>query len=93
MKITLNIYNKNYSVESDDDSTDVHTMAEHFKGLLVSAGYHPCNVDSIINTDYQWFTDEEIAENLQGHKNRREEDIKQAMKQIRESIPKDETPF
>lgn len=69
MKLSLTLHNKTYSVESDGsfDATDVYELAEQFKGLLVSAGFHPSNVDSIFNLDYQWFTDGEIADNLQGH--------------------------
>ncbi len=37
------------------------------KGLLVSMGYHPSNVDEIFNTEYKWFTQEERDENRQGH--------------------------
>ena len=69
MKLSLTLHNKTYSVESDDgyDGSDVYELAEQFKGLLVNAGFHPSNVDSIFNLDYQWFTDEENAGNLQGH--------------------------
>ena len=69
MKLSLTLHDKTYSVESDDsfDGTDVYELAEQFKGLLVSAGFHPSNVDSIFNIDYAWFTDEERADNLQGH--------------------------
>ena len=69
MKLSLTIHNKTYSVESDDsfDGSDVYEIAEQFKGLLVSAGFHPSNVDSIFNLDYQWFTDEENEGNMQGH--------------------------
>ena len=42
-------------------------MADSFKGLLVSMGYHPSNVDELFNTEYKWFTQEEIDENRQGH--------------------------
>lgn len=66
MKIVVTNYNKTYSVEVDDDM-DVESMADIFKGLLVSMGYHPCNVDELINTEYKWFTEEEISENRQGH--------------------------
>ena len=66
MKITITNYNKTYSVEVDDDM-DVESMADVFKGLLVSMGYHPCNVDELINTEYKWFTQEEIDDNRQGH--------------------------
>ena len=69
MKLSLTIHNKTYSVESDDsfDGSDVYELAEQFKGLLVSAGFHPSNVDSIFDLDYQWFTDEENEGNMQGH--------------------------
>ena len=69
MKLSLTLHNKTYSVESDDsfDGTDVYDLAEQFKGLLVNAGFHPSNVDSIFDLDYQWFTEEENANNMQGH--------------------------
>ena len=69
MKLSLTLHGKTYSVESDDafDGTDVCELAEQFKGLLVNAGFHPSNVDSIFDLDYQWFTDEENANNMQGH--------------------------
>ena len=69
MKLSLTIHGKTYSVESDDafDGTDVYELAEQFKGLLVNAGFHPSNVDDIFNLDYQWFTEKELEENLQGH--------------------------
>ena len=38
-----------------------------FKGLMVSMGYHPSNVDELINSEYKWFTQEEINDNRQGH--------------------------
>lgn len=69
MKISLTLHNKTYSIESDEgyDHGDVYELAEQFKGLLVNAGFHPSNVDSIFNLDYQWFTDEENEGNMQGH--------------------------
>lgn len=66
MKIVVTNYNKTYSVEVDDDM-DVESMADIFKGLLVSMGYHPCNVDELFNTEYPWFTQAEIDNNRQGH--------------------------
>jgi len=66
MKITITNYNKTYSVETDEDM-DVESMADVFKSLLVSMGYHPCNVDELFNTEYKWFTQEEIDSNRQGH--------------------------
>ena len=69
MKLSLTLHGKTYSVESEEsfDGSNVYDLAEQFKGLLVSAGFHPSNVDSIFNLDYQWFTDEENANNMQGH--------------------------
>ena len=69
MKLSLTLHGKTYSIESDEgyDGTDVYDLAEQFKGLLVNAGFHPSNVDSIFNLDYQWFTDEENEGNMQGH--------------------------
>lgn len=69
MKLSLTLHNKTYSVESDEgyDHGDVYELAEQFKGLLVNAGFHPSNVDSIFSLDYQWFTDEENQGNTQGH--------------------------
>jgi hypothetical protein len=66
VKITINNYNKTYSAEVDDDM-DVESIADIFKGLLVSMGYHPCNVDELFNTEYKWFTQAEIDNNRQGH--------------------------
>jgi Tat protein secretion system quality control protein TatD with DNase activity len=66
MKITITNYNKTYSVETDED-VDAESMADKFKGLMVSMGYHPCNVDELFNTEYRWFTQEEIENNTQGH--------------------------
>ena len=66
MKITITNFNKTYSVECDEDM-DAESMADAFKSLLVSMGYHPCNVDELFNTEYKWFTQEEINDNRQGH--------------------------
>ena len=67
MKLSLTIHHKTYSVESDEDHLNLNEIGEQFKGLLVNAGFHPSNVDDLLNTDYQWFTEEERNENLQGH--------------------------
>ena len=74
MKLSLTLHDKTYSVESDEqfDGSNVNELAEQFKGLLVSAGFHPSNVDQIFNIEYQWFTDEEQADLLQGHYNSHE---------------------
>ena len=66
MKITITNYDKTYNFEYDNDA-DLESIGDMFKGLLVSMGYHPCNVDELFNTEYKWFTQEEIDENRQGH--------------------------
>jgi len=68
MKITITNYSKTYSAECDED-VDIQSVADMFKGLLVTMGYHPSNVDEIINTEYKWFTEEERDGNMQGHLN------------------------
>ena len=67
MKLSLTIHGKIYSIESDEDHLNLNEIGEQFKGLLVNAGFHPSNVDDLLNTDYQWFTQEERDENMQGH--------------------------
>lgn len=58
MKLQLHLHNNIYSVESQDDP-DITEMAELFKGLLVSSGFHPQSVDNLFELDSQWFTEEE----------------------------------
>lgn len=87
MKISLTINQKTYSIETDEgyDGSDLNTIAEEFKGLLVNAGFHPSNVDNLFNTEYQWFTEEERRDNMQGHlKNKRIEEFQQNL--YRQSI-------
>ena len=50
MRITINNYNKTYSVETDED-VDAESLADMFKGLMISMGYHPSNVDELFNTE------------------------------------------
>ena len=66
MKLTITNYDKTYSVETDED-VDAESLGDMFKGLMVSMGYHPSNVDELFNTEYKWFTQEEIDNNRQGH--------------------------
>ena len=69
MKLSITLNNKTYSVESEEefDGSNLNELAEQFKGLLVGAGFHPSNVDDMFNTEYQWFTQEERDDNMQGH--------------------------
>ena len=58
MKISITLHDKTYSVESEPltaEHADIDQMAELFKGLLVSAGFHPQSVDGIFNTSDCWF--------------------------------------
>ena len=63
MKISLTQHEKTYSVESADDGLTVDQMAALFKGLMVSAGYHPECVDRAIDVEEQWFpeTQEDLS--------------------------------
>jgi len=92
MKLSLTLHNKTYSVESDEafDGSNVYDLAEQFKGLLVCAGFHPSNVDQIFDIDYTWFTDEERADNLQGHLT---DDLQDKIRQISKQIDEDESPL
>ena len=69
MKITIEMNNKKYCVEEDHPFGDanVEEAVEMFKGLLVCAGYHPCNVDDIMETESPWFSEKEKQDNMQGH--------------------------
>lgn len=69
MKISLTLHEKTYSIDSNEsfDGTNLEDLVEQFKGLLVNAGFHPSNVDNMFNTEYQWFTEEERRDNMQGH--------------------------
>ena len=69
MKLSLTLHEKTYSIDSDEsfDGTNLNELVEQFKGLLVNAGFHPSNVDDMFNTEYQWFTEEERLDNMQGH--------------------------
>ena len=51
MKIKIELYGNTYSWESEHDGHDIQSVAEKIKGLLVSCGYHPDNVDSVFNDE------------------------------------------
>jgi len=59
MKISITLHGKTYSIEEENNlhGDHIEEMVEHFKGLLVSAGYHPNSVDQCFNTEYQWFNE------------------------------------
>ena len=49
MKIEIEINNEPYSWKSDYEDHNIYDIAEKFKGLLVSAGFHPNNVDDLFD--------------------------------------------
>lgn len=62
MKLQLTLNDRIYTVEDQIpfDGCDICDLLSAFKGLLVSAGFHPSTVDNQIETsDGQWFTTEE----------------------------------
>lgn len=65
MKLTLTLHDHTYSVESQDsfDGQDVHELTEQFRGLMVTAGFHPECVDQMFNLDSSWFDREQPSDN------------------------------
>jgi hypothetical protein len=62
MKLSLTLHDKTHTVQDDIpfDHYTVDELLDMFKGLLVSAGFHPSTVDRSIDiADGNWFTDEE----------------------------------
>jgi Tat protein secretion system quality control protein TatD with DNase activity len=49
MKIELELNGETYSWKSDYEDHNIYDIAEKLKGLLVSAGFHPDNVDDIFD--------------------------------------------
>ena len=49
MKIEIEINNEIYSWDSNYEDHTIYDIAEKFKGLLVSAGFHPDNADDLFN--------------------------------------------
>ena len=49
MKIELEISGETYSWKSDYEDHTIYDIAEKFKGLLVSAGFHPDNADDLFD--------------------------------------------
>jgi hypothetical protein len=49
MKIKIEINNETYCWKSDCEDHNIYDIAEKFKGLLVSAGFHPDNVDDLFD--------------------------------------------
>ena len=59
MKLILEHHGVTHTISSDDDQADIIEVMEQFRGLLVSAGYHPHSVDECFNIG-TWFTEREV---------------------------------
>jgi len=67
MRLSLTLHDKTYAVEDDIpfDAYSVDELLNTFKGLLVSAGYHPATVDKAIDSsDGNWFPGEANRDNF-----------------------------
>jgi len=64
MKISITLYGATYSIETESDDCNIGEVVEKIKGLLVSAGFHPNNVDERFNTECQWFEEQKISEEI-----------------------------
>jgi len=62
MKISITLHGATYSVETENDENNIQEVVEKLKGLLVSAGFHPNNVDEHFNTECQWFEEQKISD-------------------------------
>ena len=49
MKIEIEINGETYSWKSNYEDCTIYDVAEKFKGLLVSAGFHPDSVDELFD--------------------------------------------
>jgi hypothetical protein len=64
MKITINSYGNTFSWENEGDDLSLSELVPQIKGLLVSVGYHPTNVDNAFAPDeFEWFPE---ADQLEG---------------------------
>lgn len=57
MKISLTTNNKIYTIEDElgFDAVGIDEAVEMFKGLLVSAGFHPQTVDEYFEHESKWW--------------------------------------
>lgn len=64
MKITVEHYNRKYSIEVEDD-LDANTLKDHFNRLLVLAGFSPSVIDFRDGGRYEYVgEDEEVTKKL-----------------------------
>ena len=48
MKLQLTAYNKTYTIETENDDLSIDEYFDHFRGILVSSGFHPNTIDDYI---------------------------------------------
>ena len=48
MKLQLTAYKKTYTNETENDDLGVDEYFDHFRGILVSNGFHPNTIDDYI---------------------------------------------
>ena len=48
MKLQLTAYKKQYTIETENDDLCIEDYFEHFRGLLISSGFHPRTVDDYV---------------------------------------------
>lgn len=66
MKISLTQHGQTHTIETEHDGQDMQDVKEMLKRLLVSAGYHPRNVDDLFADDgdswFEYERDQEIEQ-------------------------------
>lgn len=48
MKLQLTTYKKQYTIETENDDLCIEDYFEHFRGLLISSGFHQRTVDDYV---------------------------------------------
>jgi hypothetical protein len=48
MKLQLTAYKKTYTIETENDDLGIDEYFDHFRGILVSNGFHPNTIDDYI---------------------------------------------
>lgn len=48
MKLQLTAYNKTYTIETENDDLSIDEYFDHFRGILVSSGFHTNTIDDYI---------------------------------------------
>lgn len=60
MKITIEAHGQTVTVDTNDDHSDLQTVVEALKGMLVTVGFHPVTIDNIFDSqmyDSSWELD------------------------------------